>query len=867
MGAQERYIPDQRTLTGLPYLFVDRLQVSRPTALGGHSMPVLMAIGTNEAGNVGIAGATIILDSLEQAWERLLVQLAERMPFGVKLFVSAAPEQCQALALRHFPTARWQAPLKSFYESVLQNVPPAHASTIASRMQAIHAQSDRVSAEHAAAAALGALTAIGLWETGIQFANTYHQTLTYFEFPAHLRRTLCDNDAFDALIDSFVHALSATGQFRGCSIRRMSQFESDADVTIIPAVAPQPPASAATHVNVPLTTDPSEETISPIADRNSPSEVSKSDLDIIPAEAPQSPGSAATTVDEPPKATASDDAIPPPAANRTPPPAIARSNLNTIPSATARSPAPAAARIDVPSIENPSTNRNSPIADSDPPSAIEQAATPIPEALHIESPAVDQESDRFETLSVYEEIELTDPQAPPGALDAAIESELIAHPFGVPLLDEPPPSRAGARSPKVERTIQSPPATPAKPAVEPPRLQWRTRLTSLPDSRPPAASDATTSRLPVRPQRTSSPSPQASSMSSRQVSTVVPVRKPVTPTTVAPAAHPAPVIRPPVGTPTKAPSSTARTPGIESRPTTPAVAARPANATTAGSPQGPIPLAALPVDITAHGLPFVPTNARPLRRYLAAGGAAAAINFAIFTLATALMTPVETLSAKGSAQFVQFIDYVPANAERPLPVPTSKGLFTAETHVEAAPPKLPFKNIATSALTPPPIDLAPAPRYDSRAPATTVAAARTAADPRSTGDASAAPAGAPITGTNQSGAGSGIEGSGNAGGTRSASTPARRKPEVIVNAKPSHRVPPEYPPEALNAGLEGVVTIEFEINGDGSVRDPRIVEAVPPGVFDTAALNAIRQWRYTAQADAAGDIRRARQSMLFSLRH
>ena len=61
---------------------------------------------------------------------------------------------------------------------------------------------------------------------------------------------------------------------------------------------------------------------------------------------------------------------------------------------------------------------------------------------------------------------------------------------------------------------------------------------------------------------------------------------------------------------------------------------------------------------------------------------------------------------------------------------------------------------------------------------------------------------------------------------------------------PVVRVNPMYPPRAAQRGLEGWVEVEFTISKTGSVKNPRVLEAQPSGVFDRAALRAIRKWKY-----------------------
>jgi protein TonB len=56
-------------------------------------------------------------------------------------------------------------------------------------------------------------------------------------------------------------------------------------------------------------------------------------------------------------------------------------------------------------------------------------------------------------------------------------------------------------------------------------------------------------------------------------------------------------------------------------------------------------------------------------------------------------------------------------------------------------------------------------------------------------------------------------------------------------------VSPVYPPMAIAARVEGVVIIEATISENGSVEDARVLRSVP--LLDAAALDAVRQWRYT----------------------
>jgi protein TonB len=61
---------------------------------------------------------------------------------------------------------------------------------------------------------------------------------------------------------------------------------------------------------------------------------------------------------------------------------------------------------------------------------------------------------------------------------------------------------------------------------------------------------------------------------------------------------------------------------------------------------------------------------------------------------------------------------------------------------------------------------------------------------------------------------------------------------------PLVRVDPEYPPRAKQQGLEGFVDIRFTISPVGTVQDAVVVNSKPAYVFDRAALQAVRKWKY-----------------------
>jgi protein TonB len=61
---------------------------------------------------------------------------------------------------------------------------------------------------------------------------------------------------------------------------------------------------------------------------------------------------------------------------------------------------------------------------------------------------------------------------------------------------------------------------------------------------------------------------------------------------------------------------------------------------------------------------------------------------------------------------------------------------------------------------------------------------------------------------------------------------------------PLQRIAPQCPRQALREGIVGSVTLEILVNADGSVRDAKVVESKPRGVFDAAAVTAAMRWKF-----------------------
>jgi len=71
----------------------------------------------------------------------------------------------------------------------------------------------------------------------------------------------------------------------------------------------------------------------------------------------------------------------------------------------------------------------------------------------------------------------------------------------------------------------------------------------------------------------------------------------------------------------------------------------------------------------------------------------------------------------------------------------------------------------------------------------------------------------------------------------------------VLPLRPLFQPPPVYPAPAAAMGLTGRVVLEILVDETGAVREARVVESTNP-LFEGAALEAVRRWRYSRPVDA-----------------
>lgn len=89
---------------------------------------------------------------------------------------------------------------------------------------------------------------------------------------------------------------------------------------------------------------------------------------------------------------------------------------------------------------------------------------------------------------------------------------------------------------------------------------------------------------------------------------------------------------------------------------------------------------------------------------------------------------------------------------------------------------------------------------------------------------------------------------------------------MSTNVIPLVRIPPRYPMRAAKRHIEGWVKIEFTITEKGTVKDAVVTDAQPAKIFNRAALQAIKRWKFKAKiSDGEAFEQRAVQVLQFKL--
>ena len=90
---------------------------------------------------------------------------------------------------------------------------------------------------------------------------------------------------------------------------------------------------------------------------------------------------------------------------------------------------------------------------------------------------------------------------------------------------------------------------------------------------------------------------------------------------------------------------------------------------------------------------------------------------------------------------------------------------------------------------------------------------------------------------------------------------------TVINVTKIFDAAPTYPRNAIRLGREGYVLIEFDVDTDGSVLDPYVLESEPTGVFERSAIKAVRKWLFSPPSykDVSVKVNDVRAKVTFAL--
>jgi protein TonB len=77
---------------------------------------------------------------------------------------------------------------------------------------------------------------------------------------------------------------------------------------------------------------------------------------------------------------------------------------------------------------------------------------------------------------------------------------------------------------------------------------------------------------------------------------------------------------------------------------------------------------------------------------------------------------------------------------------------------------------------------------------------------------------------------------------------------ALADLKPTKRVEPQYPIEAVRSGTQGFVELEYTVDASGKVTNVSVVNARPARTFEKAAVTAVKQWQF-APGGGRGKVR------------
>ncbi|MEP3071618.1 energy transducer TonB [Maricaulis sp.] len=91
-----------------------------------------------------------------------------------------------------------------------------------------------------------------------------------------------------------------------------------------------------------------------------------------------------------------------------------------------------------------------------------------------------------------------------------------------------------------------------------------------------------------------------------------------------------------------------------------------------------------------------------------------------------------------------------------------------------------------------------------------------------------------------------------------------QQPPGFTDASVLERHEPRYPVRAVERGQRGFSAVAFDIDENGNIVDPRVIEDLPAGAFGDAALRVLDDWRFEPAMQDGEPVRRENYVVSFS---
>ena len=156
----------------------------------------MVAIGANDDGYRGVAGAAEGFTESSGRWRDFPSRLRSRGLHGVRMVVGDKASGMVGSIAEVFPEAAYRRCTAHFYRNVLARVPKSRRAAVAAILEAIHAMESREAAEAKALAVADELERMRLGEVVREGAP---ETLAYTGFPREHRRRIRTNNAIERL--------------------------------------------------------------------------------------------------------------------------------------------------------------------------------------------------------------------------------------------------------------------------------------------------------------------------------------------------------------------------------------------------------------------------------------------------------------------------------------------------------------------------------------------------------------------------------------------------------------------------------------------------------------------------------------------